>query len=47
MQLDQEKIKEEKRFDGKWVLTTNMDMPAEQITLKYKSCGWLNMFSAR
>lgn len=34
--IDQEKIKEEKRFDGKWVLTTNMDMPAEQIALKYK-----------
>jgi len=36
VQIDQEKIKEEKRFDGKWVLTTNMDMPAEQIALKYK-----------
>ena len=36
VQIDQEKIKEEKRFDGKWVLTTNMDMPAEQIVLKYK-----------
>jgi len=36
LQIDQEKIKEEKRFDGKWVLTTNMDLPAEQIALKYK-----------
>ncbi len=35
-QIDQEKIKGEKRFDGKWVLTTNMDLPAEQIALKYK-----------
>ncbi len=36
LQIDQEKIKDEKRFDGKWVLTTNMDLPAEQIALKYK-----------
>ncbi len=36
LQINQEKIREEKRFDGKWVLTTNMDMQAEQIALKYK-----------
>ena len=36
LQIDQEKIKQEKRFDGKWVLTTNMDMPADQVALKYK-----------
>ena len=36
VQIDQDKIKEEKRFDGKWVLTTNMDMTPEQIALKYK-----------
>jgi hypothetical protein len=36
LQIDQDKIKEEKRFDGKWVLTSNMDMSAEQIALKYK-----------
>jgi len=40
LQIDQEKIKDEKRFDGKWVLTTNMDMPTEQIALKYKEL-WL------
>jgi transposase len=34
--IDQNKIKEEERFDGKWVLTSNMDMSAEQIALKYK-----------
>jgi transposase len=36
LQIDQEKIQEEKRFDGKWVLTTNMDMPADQVAIKYK-----------
>jgi transposase len=36
LQIDHEKIKQEKRFDGKWVLTTNMDMPADQVALKYK-----------
>jgi transposase len=36
VQIDQGKIKEEERFDGKWVLTSNMDMSAEQIALKYK-----------
>ena len=26
----------EERFDGKWVLTTNTALPAEQVALKYK-----------
>lgn len=34
--LNQEKIEEESRFDGKWVLRTNMDLPPEAIALKYK-----------
>lgn len=36
LEIDQDKIKEEQRFDGKWVLTSNMEMSAEQIALKYK-----------
>jgi transposase len=37
MSVNQEKIKEESRFDGKWVLRTNMtDFSAERIALKYK-----------
>ena len=36
LQIDHDKIKEEKRFDGKWVLTSNMDLSAKQIALKYK-----------
>ena len=34
--IDTEKIEQEARFDGKWVLTTNTDLPPEQIALKYK-----------
>ncbi len=34
--IDQEKVKTESRFDGKWVLTTNEDYPAETVALKYK-----------
>jgi hypothetical protein len=34
--IDAGKIKEEARFDGKWVLTTNTDLPARELALKYK-----------
>lgn len=34
--LDQDKIDEEARFDGKWVLKTNTDLSAEAVALKYK-----------
>ena len=34
--VDEDKVKEEARFDGKWVLRTNTDLPAEEVALKYK-----------
>ena len=34
--VDEDKIKEETRYDGKWVLTTNTDLPAREVALKYK-----------
>ena len=34
--VDEDKIKEEARYDGKRVLTTNMDLPASEVALKYK-----------
>ena len=34
--VDEDKIQEEARYDGKWVLTTNTDLPAREIALKYK-----------
>ena len=34
--VDEGKIKEEARYDGKWVLTTSTDLPAREVALKYK-----------
>jgi hypothetical protein len=34
--VDEDKIQEEARYDGKWVLTTNTDLPASEVALKYK-----------
>jgi len=36
LKVDQKKIEEDARFDGKWVLRTNTDLPAEDVALKYK-----------
>jgi transposase len=36
IKIDDSKVMEEERYDGKWVLTTNLDMPADKIALKYK-----------
>ncbi len=38
--LDEDKIRAEARFDGKWVLTTNTDLSARELALKYKQL-WL------
>ncbi|MBN1608660.1 MAG: IS1634 family transposase [Polyangiaceae bacterium] len=34
--IDEQKIKDEARFDGKWVLRTNTLMSAAEVALKYK-----------
>ncbi len=34
--IDEDKIKEESRYDGKWVLTTNTGLSAEDVALQYK-----------
>lgn len=34
--IDEEKVAEEARYDGKWVLRTNTDLTAEEAALKYK-----------
>jgi transposase len=34
--IDEEKVKAEAKFDGKWVLRTNTDLPSDQVALKYK-----------
>lgn len=35
-EVDEEKIKDDERFDGMWVLTTNTDLPMDEVALKYK-----------
>ena len=35
-EIDDAKIKQEARYDGKWVLRTNTDLPAADVALKYK-----------
>jgi hypothetical protein len=34
--IDEQKIKDEARYDGKWVLTTNTELSAAELALKYK-----------
>jgi transposase len=34
--IDESKAQGEERFDGKWVLRTNTDLPAADVALKYK-----------
>lgn len=34
--IDSAKVKAEARFDGKWELATNTDLPTDQVALKYK-----------
>ncbi|MCP5004269.1 MAG: IS1634 family transposase, partial [Planctomycetes bacterium] len=35
-EIDEDKIKEEAKYDGKWVVTTNTKLTAEQVALQYK-----------
>ena len=34
--IDMHKVEYESRFDGKWILTTNMNLAADKVALKYK-----------
>ena len=36
MRLDRKRIEAEARYDGKWVLRTNTDLPTEEVALQYK-----------
>jgi transposase len=36
IRIDPQKIEEDARFDGKWVLRTTADLPADKVALKYK-----------
>ncbi len=36
IRIDPQKVEEDARFDGKWVLRTTTDLPADAVALKYK-----------
>lgn len=35
-EVDEEKIKAEEKYDGLWVLQTDLDVPAKEVALRYK-----------
>jgi len=35
-EIDEKKVKEDARYDGKWVVITNTDLSARQVALQYK-----------
>jgi hypothetical protein len=35
-EIDEEKIKAQEKYDGLWVLQTDLDLPAKEIALRYK-----------
>ena len=41
--IDEEKAKDEERFDGIWILRTNTDFTAEEVALKYKQLWMVEM----
>ena len=34
--LNKAKVAADEKFDGKWVLITNTDLPADEVALRYK-----------
>jgi len=36
VELDRRKVAEDARYDGKWILRTNTDLPPEEVALAYK-----------
>ena len=45
--IDQDKVDYEARFDGKWVLITNTDLSAETVALKCKELSQVDRSSGR
>jgi transposase len=43
-QIDEAKIAEEARYDGKWVLRTNMDLDADDVALQYKGLWMVEVY---
>ncbi len=45
--IDEDKVAEEARYDGKWVLRTNTDLGAAEVALKYKRLWMVEHCSGR
>lgn len=41
--IDAIKVKEEEKYDGKWVLVTSTDLPADEVALRYKELWRVKM----
>src|SRR5262249_55765768 len=39
--IDQQRVEEDTRYDGKYVLRTTTDLPAEEVALAYKNLLWI------
>jgi Transposase DDE domain len=39
--IDQERVEEDARYDGKYVLRTTTDLPADEVALAYKNLLWI------
>ncbi|MFQ6117374.1 MAG: IS1634 family transposase [Candidatus Bipolaricaulia bacterium] len=44
VRIDYEKVKGEARYDGKWVLRTNTELPAAEVALQYKQLLMVERF---
>jgi transposase len=40
-EINERQVREEERFDGKYVLRTTTEMPAEEVALAYKNLLWI------
>jgi transposase len=47
VQINYEKVKEEARYDGKWVLRTNTDLPSAEVAKQYKHLLTVERFFRR
>jgi hypothetical protein len=45
-EINEAKIEAEARYDGKWVLTTNTDLPADEVAIQYKRL-WMVEYAFR
>jgi transposase len=40
-EIDERRVEEEKRYDGRYVLRTNTELPADDVALAYRNLHWI------